>query len=294
MTSFTDLYWNSADGLRLHARDYAPATDTGRLPVVCLHGLTRNARDFADIAPRIAAAGRRVLVAEFRGRGLSSYAPDPMTYWPPHYAQDVLALLDAAGIEKALFIGTSLGGLVTLVLASLAPDRVAGAVLNDVGPVLSPVGLGRIASYAGVKPQVTDWAGAAAYAKALNGIAFPDYTDADWDAFAQRIFVADEAGFRLDYDPEIAAPFRVANVPKDEPAKPAPDLTPLFGNLAKDRPLLLVRGALSDLLDASLAQGMRDAAPAMAYAEVAGVGHAPTLSEPSAWGAVETWLAAAP
>ncbi len=292
--TFTDLFWNSADGLRLHARDYAPATKTGRLPVVCLHGLTRNARDFGEIAPRIAEVGRRVLVPEFRGRGQSARASDPMTYWPPHYAHDTIALMEAAGIDRALFIGTSLGGIVTMILASLAPDRVAGAVLNDVGPQLSPVGLARISAYAGASPNPADWAGAAAYAKQVNGAAFPDFQNADWDAFARRIFIEDEAGLRLDYDPDISVPFKQANNPKGENAKPPPDLTPLFLNLAKDRPVLLVRGAISDLLDAPLSDAMRATAPSMAYAEVPAVGHAPTLSEPFAWAAIEIWLADAP
>ena len=291
MPDYRHLYWHSPDGLRLHARDYAPDAPSGRLPVICLHGLTRNARDFGELAPRIAAKGRRVVVAEFRGRGLSAYAADPMTYWPPVYAQDIAALMDAAQIPTALFIGTSLGGLVTMIFASLRPERVAGAVLNDVGPQLSPVGLARIASYVGISSKVEDWAGAAAFAKTLNGVAFPNYTDADWEAFARRIFVQDEAGaFRLDYDPDISAPFKKANSSSNEP----PDLTPLFVNLNRDRPVLLVRGAISDLIDAPLAQLMRHHAPQMAYVEVPNVGHAPMLTEPEAWAAVEAWLDAAP
>jgi len=290
MNRFSDLYWQSQDDLRLHARDYAPTTPSRQLPVICLHGLTRNARDFEDVAPRIAAKGRRVLVAEFRGRGLSAYAPDPMTYWPTVYAQDIAALMDAAGIDRALFVGTSLGGLVTMIFASLRPERVAGAVLNDVGPQLSPVGLARIAGYLGFSSTVDDWAGAADLAKALNGVAFPYYTAADWDAFARRLFVQDEAGtLRLDYDPDISVPFKQAGS-----SNASPDLTPLFVNLNRDRPVLLVRGAISDLIDAPLVGVMRHHAPQMAYVEVTNVGHAPMLTEPEAWTALATWLDAAP
>jgi pimeloyl-ACP methyl ester carboxylesterase len=295
MTHFTDLYWTSPDGLRLHARDYRPAHDAGRLPVICLPGLTRNARDFEDVAPAIAAGGRRVLAASLRGRGQSQRSAEPMTYAPPVYANDILAMMDDQGIERALFVGTSLGGLVTMVLASLAPQRVAGAVLNDIGPKMSPVGLARIASYAGGTVEVASWDEAARRAQAINGVAFPDHGPADWDAFARRLFVEDGDRIRPDYDPEIAAPFRAAAASPGAGAGAALlDLTPLFVNLATGRPLLLVHGEISDLIDEALAAEMRAAAPDMAYVEVPRVGHAPMLTEPPARAAIEAWLAAAP
>ncbi len=290
MAQFEDLYLSSPDGLTLHARDYPPAIDTHALPVVCLHGLTRNARDFEDLAPRIAALNRRVLAVDFRGRGQSGRAADPMSYLPPVYAGDVAALLTQAGIARALFIGTSLGGLVTLILAAMAPTVVAGAVLNDVGPKLSPVGLKRIGGYVGLSSDVADWSAAAAYAKAVNGDAFPDAEPAFWDAFAKRLFTTDETGkLVLDYDPDIAAPFKAV-----DPDAPAPDLVPLFLNLNLGRPVLLVHGELSDLIDQSLADEMRELAPQMTYVQVPRTGHAPMLTEPVAWAAIEAWLAAAP
>lgn len=290
MAAFEDMTWTSPDGLTLHARDYAPVVETDRLPVICLHGLTRNARDFEDVAPRIAALGRRVLAVDFRGRGRSDKARDPMSYLPPVYAGDIAALLAQAGIPRALFIGTSLGGLVTLILAAMAPQAVAGAVLNDVGPKLSPAGLKRIGGYVGLSSDVADWKGAAAYAKAVNGAAFPDETDAYWDAFARRLFTTDDAGkIVLDYDPDIAEPFKHV-----DPAAPAPDLVPLFLNLNLGRPVLLVHGALSDLIDQDLVDEMRALAPDMAYVQVPRTGHAPMLTEAAAWAAVEAWLDAAP
>ena len=138
--SFTDFFWTSYEGLPLHARDYAAVEETEKLPVICLHGLTRNARDFEDLAPRIAAMGRRVLAVDVRGRGLSARDPNPMNYHPGTYAADVISLLAAAGIERAVFVGTSMGGLITMVLTSIKPEAIAAAVLNDVGPELSPVG----------------------------------------------------------------------------------------------------------------------------------------------------------
>lgn len=287
---FSHRTWTSADGLALNARDYAPSSGPARLPVICLHGLTRNAADFEVIAPWIAARGRRALAVDFRGRGGSAWDPQPMNYLPPAYAADVLALMDAAGIARALFVGTSLGGIVTMVLASLRPTAVAGAVLNDVGPSLNPEALKRIGAYTGQDPGVTDWAGAAAYARKVNAAAFPGYGPAQWDAFARRLFAEGPDGRpRLNYDPEIIAPIRAAG-----PNALAPDITPLFVTLATGRPLLLVRGGLSDLLDAPRAAQMRALAPLMAYAEVPSAGHAPMLDEPEALEALATFLDAAP
>lgn len=286
---YIDRSWISADGVALYARDYAAFAGPARLPVVLLHGLTRNSADFGVVGPWIAARSRRVLAADFRGRGRSAWDPNPLNYIPPTYAGDILALLDALGVGRALFVGTSLGGLVTMALAAMRPAVVAGAVLNDVGPSLSPVGLARIAGYAGKGSAVADWAGAAAYAKAINEAAFPAYTDVQWDAFARRLFVEKDGRPTLAYDPDISAPIRAAG-----PNALAPDITPLFVGLATGRPLLLTHGAISDLVDAPRVAAMRVLAPHMQVAEVAGVGHAPMLDEPEALAALETFLAEAP
>ncbi len=297
---FTDFFWTSHEGLPLHARDYAAAGETRKLPVICIHGLTRNARDFEDLAPRIAALGRRVLAVDVRGRGLSARDPDPMNYHPGTYAADVVSLLQAAGIEKAVFVGTSMGGLITLVLTSIAPQAIAAAVLNDVGPELSPVGLARIAGYTGMASRFETWNQAVAYAKAINEAAFPAYTAKDWEVFARRLFDEKEGAFVLAYDPDISAPIRAAteaaakSQAEGGQALAPPDMYPLFRALAKDRPLLLVRGGISDLIDPAIAERMRAAAPHMAYAEVPGVGHAPMLTEPKAWAAIEKLLQTAP
>jgi pimeloyl-ACP methyl ester carboxylesterase len=258
--------------------------------VVCLHGLTRSSADFGDLAPWIAGRGRRVLAADFRGRGRSAWDPQPMNYVPAAYAADILALMDATGIARAVFVGTSLGGIVTMALAAMRPAAVAAAVLNDVGPTLNPAGLKRIASYAGMSAEVADWAGAAAYARRINAAAFPAYGAAEWDAFARRLFQAGpDERLRLAYDPDISAPIKAAG-----PDALAPDITPLFVGLAEGRPLLLVHGAISDLVGPSEVAGMRALAPHMAAASVPGVGHAPMLDEPEALTALEAFLAAAP
>jgi len=276
------------DGLALYARDYPPLLPETGLPVICLHGLTRNSRDFEVIAPRIAALGRRVIVPDMRGRGKSANDPDPAHYVPAVYAQDVLALMDKLEIAKAVFIGTSMGGLITMVLATVAPDRIAASVLNDVGPKLNTVGLARIASYVGHVQPAANWDDAAEASKATNGAAFPQHADDKdfWHAFARRTFRTREDGqLELDYDPHIALAF----VDFDEGA-PAPDLMPLFEALAQ-KPVLSVRGEISDLFSADVVEAMRGAKADLDAVEVAGIGDAPMLDEPEAWDAVLSFLA---
>src|SRR5690606_27932762 len=261
MTAFVDRHWTSADGLRLYARDYAAAGGATKLPVIAIHGLTRNAADFEAIAPLIAQSGRRVLAIDVRGRGRSDRAPDPMTYQPATYAKDVLELLRQAGSERAVFLGTSMGGLITMALAAIRSRVIAAAIINDVGPEVAKEGLARIASYTGQPVETPTWAEAAAYVKQHNAVAFPHYTDADWDAFARRVFrVGTEGAPVLDYDPDIAAPIRAAG------AKAlVPNLWPMFGRLARTRPVLLVRGQTSDLLSETIAAKMQKRAPNMDF-----------------------------
>jgi pimeloyl-ACP methyl ester carboxylesterase len=293
MPGIAERRWTSLDGLSLFARDYAPASGPANLPVICLHGLTRNSRDFETLAPHVAAGGRRVLAIDVRGRGRSDWDPNPLQYNPAVYAGDVATLMAQAGVSRALFVGTSMGGLITMTLSALRPDLVAGAVLNDVGPEVGAAGLARIAGYVGGAPSVADWAEAAAYARATNGAALPDLTEDDWHRFARRVFREDPAGgLALDYDPAISEVFKVS--PTAAPSAAPPDLWPLFAGLAANRPLLLIRGADSDILEAATAERMATAAPHMARVEIAGVGHAPTLEEPAAVAAIDAFLAAAP
>ena len=282
---FTDRRWTS-DELSLYARDYAGAEGAARLPVIAIHGLTRNSADFGTVAPLIAATGRRVLALDVRGRGRSDRAADPMTYQPPVYAKDVLALLDQAGVGRAVFLGTSMGGLITMAATAMAPDRVAAALLNDIGPEVAPEGLARIASYTGQTVEIRSWDDAADYARRTNGAALPHYGPDDWLAFARRVFREGPDGVPvLDYDPDITVPMRAAG--KDALV---PDLWPAFRNLAEGRKLLLVRGATSDLLSSDIAGRMREAAPEMKFVEVPGVGHAPMLDEPAARDAILDFL----
>jgi pimeloyl-ACP methyl ester carboxylesterase len=288
--TFAERRWNSADGLSLYARDYAAASGPAKLPVIAIHGLTRNSADFDTIAPLIAQSGRRVLAVDVRGRGQSDRAPDPMTYQPQVYAQDVLGLMRDLGIERAVFLGTSMGGLITMGLAAIRSKVIAAAIINDVGPEVAQEGLARIAAYAGQPVEINNWADAAAYVRKLNGVALPHYTDADWDAFARRTFRIGTEGTPVpDYDPDIMAPIRAAG------AKAlVPNLWPFFTRLAKGRPVLLVRGETSDLLSAEIAAKMRKRAPKMDFVEVPGVGHAPMLDEPEAKAAIFPFLSELP
>ena len=269
-----------ADGLRLHYRDYpGPA---GKAPLLCLHGLTRNSRDFTDFAERHSPEWR-VLAADFRGRGLSDYDPLPARYTPVTYAADVLHFLNALEIDRAVFIGTSLGGLVTMAIAAIAPQRIAASILNDVGPELTAGGLERIRSFVGKDVRFATW-DEAAEAIAANNRRLPQgYSHDDWVEMAHRVCREDKSEIIFDYDMAIALPFETHGpVPKV-------DLWPLFKALGQ-RPLLVVRGEQSDLLSADALEKMHEAAPGMKSVTVPGVGHAPTLDEPEALEAIDALL----
>ena len=286
MSNYTETSFTSTDGLRLYARDYAPCGGPARLPVICIHGLTRNSADFDELAPWIADQGRRVLAIDVRGRGHSAYDPDPSHYNLVVYADDVVKLAHDLGIGRAVFIGTSMGGLITMTLAMRHLNLVAAAVLNDVGPALSPRGLQRIASYAGKGEVLASWSDAADYVREINQSAFPDNTAEDWARWARRAFSETAPGqFGMRYDPRIADSIR------PDKLKPSSVLARFaFRRLARSRPTLLVRGALSDLIENEQLALMRAAAPKMAYAEVPNVGHAPMLTETAAQAALRDFL----
>ena len=268
------------------ARDYAPHSGPARLPVICIHGLTRNSADFDELAPWIAAQGRRVLAVDVRGRGNSAYDPDPSHYNLMVYAGDVIKLAHDLGIERAVFIGTSMGGLITMTLAMRRLHLIGAAVLNDVGPALSPRGLQRIAGYTGKGEGSASWSDAAAYIRGINEVAFPANTAQDWDNWARRAFTETAPGqLAMRYDPDIGIAIRAGKIkPSSLMARFA------FRRLARARPTLLIRGALSDLIEPEQVALMRAAAPMMAYAEVPNVGHAPMLMETEAQAALRDFL----
>ena len=278
---YRDGYFVVRDGLKLHYRDYPGSAD--RPPLLCLHGLTRNARDFADFAERYSPRFR-VIALEFRGRGMSEHDPLPARYNPLTYVGDVIELLDGLEIDRAIFVGTSLGGLVTLAIAAMAPDRIAAAILNDVGPELGDVGLDHIRKYVGRGERFASWDEAAQAIERNQHAAFPNYQAADWLAAAHRHCRESEGRVVFDYDPAIADAFNVAE------ATPKVDMWPLFMALAR-KPLLVVRGELSELLRPETLERMREAAPDMKSVIVPQVGHAPMLDEPEAAAAIDSFLA---
>jgi len=280
-TAWADGYWWSKDGLRLHYRDYPGRED--RPAVVCFPGLTRNARDYEGLAARLAGEWR-VVVAEFRGRGESAYAKDPMTYVPLTYLQDVEALFAELKIEKCVAIGTSLGGIVSMLLAGTDRERLAGAVLNDVGPEIDPAGLARIRSYVGRAVWHPTWMHAARAVAEANGDVYPGYGIEDWLRMAKRLYRLNSSGrIVLDYDMKIAEPFRV---PGNEAG---PDMWPALDGLS-GKPVLVVRGERSDILSAGVAEKMVARVPGAELVTVAGVGHAPTLDEPEVMAGIERLL----
>jgi pimeloyl-ACP methyl ester carboxylesterase len=277
---YDDRYFTVGDGLKLHYRDYPGSAD--RPPILCLPGLTRNAKDFADLAERYAPRFR-VIAPDFRGRGLSEYDPVPARYVPPTYAHDVIELMDQLAIPSAIFVGTSLGGLVTMLVAVMSPHLIAASVLNDIGPEIDDAGVERIKTYVGTNVRFKSWDQAAETAATNNAHAFENYTRDDWLRMVRRNCREDNGEIVFDYDQAIALPF---NTPA--PSQPF-DMWPLFAALAQ-KPLLVIRGAKSDLLSAEALEKMHAAAPNMKSAVVAGVGHAPVLNEPEAVAAIDSFL----
>jgi pimeloyl-ACP methyl ester carboxylesterase len=282
MASWSDAYWTSRDGLELHYRDYAGPAD--RPPVLCLHGLTRNARDFEGLADRLAGEWR-VIIPEFRGRGLSERDPISSRYIPPTYAADTLQLLDELGIAEAVFVGTSLGGIVTMIVAGFAPQRIAGAVLNDIGPALEKAGLDRIRSYVGNPVVFRDWDEAVDRLSAVHADAHPAYGREQWLGYAKRVAHETERGVEFDYDMAIAEPFNEM----DDEAAAAVQAWPLFMGL-NGKPVLILRGEHSDLFSLETAERMRDSLPGAELVTIPDVGHAPDLAEPRAVAAIDALL----
>lgn len=282
LPSYTDGYWWSGDGLRLHYRDYPGRAD--RPPLLCIPGLTRNARDYEQLAGRLAGEWR-VIAVELRGRGESGYAKDPMTYVPLTYLQDLEALVGELKLDRFVAVGTSLGGILTMLMASTHPERIAGAVLNDVGPEIDPAGLGRIRGYVGKPSWHPTWMHAARAVAEANAHVYPDWGVTEWLDMAKRLYRLTSAGrIVLDYDMKIAEPFRV---PGNEAG---PDMWRAFAGLA-DKPLLIVRGGTSDILPAPVADRMHAQVAGSELVTIANTGHTPTLTEPEAAAAIDRLLA---
>jgi len=273
---FQDVYCQSADGLRLHAKTIGPKGGRA-LPVFCIPGLTRTTDDFNEIATALAADSktpRHVVAIDLRGRGLSDYDPDPAKYSIPVELGDVLTMAASLGITRAIMLGTSRGGLISMALAATQPKLMAGAIINDIGPALEMTGLMKIKGYIANPPPRNTWDEAISGLKGMFGSVFPSLTDADWMTWAHRAF-REKAGGGLERTYDLKISQTLAEL---DPNTPPPPIWELFDAMA-GMPLMLVHGGLSDLLSP---QGVRDMVarrPDIDLVEVPDQGHAPLLAD---------------
>ncbi len=285
---YREQRFTSADGLELYCRIYdgpacAGVSAARAFTVLCLPGLTRNSRDFEDLAPHLAAR-HRVVCADLRGRGFSARDPQWRNYHPGTYLADLQRLLQVLELERVAVIGTSLGGLLGMMLGATAPERLAGLVLNDIGAEVDPRGIERIRSYTGLLPPVSTWSEAITQYRGVNGNAWPDLSDETWARLVHRSYRADAAGAPvLDCDPRIGDAVRAA------PATPG-TLWPVFARLG-DIPMLVIHGALSDILSAGTLERMQREKPDLERVTVGNRGHVPLLDEPEALRAIDRFLA---
>jgi pimeloyl-ACP methyl ester carboxylesterase len=279
----TDLEFLSAGGnLRLHAQVWGPPDAS--LTVLCLHGLTRNAADFGFVARHLSAR-YRVIAADQRGRGKSEWDPDPKNYHPETYVADTFALLDGLGIDRVAVIGTSLGGLMAILMGASQPARLRGMVLNDIGPEIPVLGLSQLRDALNARAPSATWAEAAMQSKRLNEMAFPDYDDAQWEAFARRTYVEDSEGRPVAaFDPGILEALNATDL-----AAVQTNFWPLWKRL-ESIPLLAIRGALSDIISAEVLDAMGAEHTDFTALTVPNRGHAPMLDEPPALQAIDAFL----
>ncbi|MCJ8053430.1 alpha/beta hydrolase [Shinella curvata] len=274
--AFRDIFFSSEDGLRLHARDYPAATSgvKAQLPVICLPGLSRNARDFHQLALMLAhapAAPRRVVAVDYRGRGLSQYDPSPANYNVMTECRDVIALCDTLGLKRCLFIGTSRGGLILHVMAALRPDLITATVLNDIGPEIEAQGLMEIRDYLGRRAIYSSFEEAANGLAAVHGATFPALDPIDWLDMAHALYTERAGALVPDYDPALNDQLYAIDF-----SKPLPTLWPQFESLA-EKPMLVIRGEHSKLFSEQTLQAMMENRANVTAQTARGHGHAPLL-----------------
>ena len=268
----------------LHRMAYLEWGDAANPRVlVCAHGLTRCARDF-DFLARELCGHYRVVCPDVPGRGDSDWLNNPMDYVAPTYVNAMVALIARLGVESVHWVGTSMGGLIGMALASLAQTPVTRLVLNDVGPVITGVSLERIGTYVGMAPRFPSVEVAEQYVRAVSA-PFGPHSDAQWRLLTEHVLRGDPAGgYRMHYDPAIAVPFNADQEHKDI------DLWQVYE--AVRCPTLLIRGECSDLLTRETAVQMAARGPRAKLVEMKGIGHAPTLMHADQIAAVREFLLA--
>jgi pimeloyl-ACP methyl ester carboxylesterase len=270
----TSTFVSAPDGLKLHVRCWGPRAATGT-PVICLPGLARTAADFDALAPALAEGNaRRVIALDYRGRGLSDYDDNPANYNLVVELADVLAVATALEVLPAVFVGTSRGGILTMLLAVQRPGLIAGAVLNDIGPVIEPQGLMRIKGYVGKLPQPRSFDDGAEVLRRLFSGQFPKLTPDDWLKASRRTFKEEKGALVPTYDVKLADTLK--NI---DPEKPVPALWKEFEAMRNMR-VLAIRGENSDLLSPATFEEMQARHPGLETLVVPDQGHAPLLAEP--------------
>lgn len=271
MQPYESRFVTATDGLKLHVRVYGRSVP-GRLPLLCLAGLSRNAGDFEVLAEALA-GGRQVVCPDYRGRGLSDWDTNWQNYAIPVEVGDVLAVTTVLGIEKAVFLGTSRGGIITMVMSAVRPTLIAGAVLNDIGPVVEGTGLARIKSYLGQMAAPKDFAEGAAFLKSVGQARFSAVSDEDWLRQARSIWTEKDGKLVPSFDPALTKPLEAVNFDQ-----PMPTLWPQFEGLA-GLPMLAIRGENSDIISPETLAAMAERHPGMETLIVPGQGHAPMLTD---------------
>jgi pimeloyl-ACP methyl ester carboxylesterase len=274
----------TADGLRLHYLDY-PGPKPARLPLVCLPGLARSADDFERVAARAQTEGRRVVALDYRGRGRSAWDPDWRNYSLDVEQADILAVLADAGVDAAVFLGTSRGGLHTMRLAAARPGLVRAAILNDIGPKIENDSLQRIKRYVGKLPPLRSMSDAMALMRLSAGQTFSGVDPEDWAVYARQTFEMKDGQVRLHYDPELAH-----TLDSVAPGVEHETYWDAFAALAP-LPLLAIRGETTDLLSLDTLAEMQRRAPGMQVFTVPGQGHAPLLLDAPTIGRIADFLA---
>lgn len=270
---YAEITVSASDGLRLFSRDYG-ARGSDALAIVCLPGLTRNSADFHELALALsndAHRPRRVLALDYRGRGRSEYDPDPSRYDVRIELDDVLQVLTAAGVAEAILVGTSRGGLIAMAMAATRPALVRGAVINDIGPVIEAAGLARIRGYVGKLPTPANADQAIDVAKTLMGPQFSGLEEDDWSIFARSTWTETDGRLTPAYDPALLKTLETLDL-----GAPLPVLWHLFKGLTTV-PVLVLRGANSDILSAATLEAMAKAHPDLKAVTVPDQGHAPLL-----------------